>query len=1174
MTSPFVVPAETIDRQRRASAPESSAWVSANAGSGKTWVLARRVIRLLLAGTPASRILCLTFTKAAAATMSNRVFAELGRWTLLDDEALRSAIAEVEGPAVDRGPRAVARLDRARRLFAEAIETPGGLKIQTIHAFCERILQQFPLEADLGGHFDILDERLERELVAAARDAELVSASRAPLGDPVADALAILLDTVGEFALAGALDAVIAARDDLRNALRAHGDLDGVIAAIRAALAVPDGERDARLVAEMLASPEFPAPVLAELIDTFAGSGRQDAAQAERLRRAVAPTVPANDRLAAWWSVFFTNADAPRATRSLATKAVCERHPDFLDRAARETARLQRLADARAALASATTTAALLRLGDRVVGRYERAKRARGALDFDDLVTRTADLLSRSDAAAWVQYKLDRGIDHILVDEAQDTSPRQWAIVHGLTEEFFAGEGARLGVRTVFAVGDEKQSIYSFQGAEPRRFSESRSTFAARARAVDRPFADVQLNLSFRSTDDVLAAVDRVFEDPALRARLLTDPSDYGTHAAARAGAPGLVEIWPMIVADKEVEPDDWAAPLDRATTAAPWMRLAARIADEIEHLLAPGFRLEGTGRPLGPRDIVVLVRKRGVFVDAINRVLKERGLAVAGHDRLRLTDHIAVADLMALGRTLLLPEDDLALASVLKCPLFDRSDDDLVDLACTDRREGESLTAALHRAADASPAWRAVASRLEDWRERARRLPPFELYARILAADGGRRRFVARLGSEAEDVLDEFLALAAAADRGPAPSLGRFLADLEADAPEIKRELDETRDELRVMTVHGAKGLEAAVVFLVDPGSGPVHAAHDPTLVRLAVPDSPPGAPPVPVWSRGSADPAVVVAARAAHRDAASAEYLRLLYVAMTRAADRLYVCGFAGVRGASPECWHARIAERLLPDAEEVTDAAGTVVAHRWRTGRGIPRPPEPPAPAVAAANPDLPAWIDRPPPVVPTILRATPSAHPDAPAAKGRGGPAAAAERAARRELERLRGTLAHRLLEVLPGLAVDRRRAAATRFLAARAAAWPEDARTGLLAEVESVLAAPDFAAVFAAGSRAEVPIVGRLVATDATPIEISGRIDRLAITADAVLLVDFKTDRRPPPVGAPPASHVEQLALYRVLLARLFPGRAIRCALLWTALQRLDEIAPVLLDAAARRLALS
>lgn len=1170
----FVIPAETQARQRLASDPATSAWVSANAGSGKTFVLTRRVVRILLSGTPASRILCLTFTKAAAATMSNRIFAELAKWVRLDDATLAAALADYEG---GDGRISASRLAAARRLFAEAIETPGGLKIQTIHAFCESILQQFPLEADLGGNFAVLDERREREMIDAARAAVLVDASSDGGDREAARALAGLIDTVGEARLTGALGAVIAARDELLDWLRQAGDFDGVVADLHAALGVAPGTGDDDLAAAMLVSPDFPAAELAGLAADFAAGSTQDGKQAERIGRARDPSLGLDERVAAWRAVFFTAKDEPKAARSLATKGFLDRRPDFLERAGRETARLGRLADARAALATIATTTALLTLGDRTIGRYEAAKRASGTLDFDDLVGRTADLLSRSDAARWVQYKLDHGIDHVLIDEAQDSNPRQWRIVRGLTEEFFAGEGARRTRRTVFAVGDEKQSIYSFQGAAPDTFSSNRRHFRAAVEAAGLPFENVALARSFRSTTAVLSAVDRVFDAPELRGRILADPADYTAHTAARERAPGRVEVWAPIVATRVEEPEEWSAPLDRAGRESPAVRLAGRIADEIARLLAPGVVLAGTGEAVRPKDVLILVRKRGAFVEAMNRVLKERGIAVAGQDRLRLTDHVAIADLLALGRAMTTPEDDLTLAALLKSPLLERDDDDLIRLAALEREGGESLAAALDRLGATDAGWSETAARLARFRELAARLPTYEFFARVLSAEGGRRRFVARLGSEADDVLDEFLALALEADSGPAPSLLRFVEGLTGDPPEIKRALDESRDEVRVMTVHGAKGLEAAVVFLVDPGSDPVHAAHDPALVRLTVPGRAPGHPAALVWSRGAADPEVVTEERTARRTAAEAEYLRLLYVAMTRAADRLIVCGHAGVRGPSERSWLALVTDRLTAAPETIVEPAPWDAAETrlvWTVGPGEPvTAATAPAAGSREAATALPDWIERPAPQAAPVRRLGPSAAlaeraGDDGGAVPAGDALAAAERPGERE--RQRGLLTHRLLEVLPTLAPEAREAAARRFLAARGAAFAAAEREAILAEVAAILDDATFAAVFAPGARAEVAIAGRLTTTRGETVEVSGRIDRLAVEAERILIVDFKTDR----AARASEAHLAQMALYRRLAGEIWPGRRIVSALLWTAVPRLEPLDEAALERAARRLALS
>ena len=1143
MSPGFTVPQKTDDDQRRAAAPRTSAWVSANAGSGKTYVLARRVVRLLLAGNPASRILCLTFTKAAAATMANRVYRILGDWAVLDDATLAAEIEKLEGEA----PKPE-RLAAARRLFAAAIETPGGLKIQTIHGFCERILQQFPLEADLGGAFDILDATAEAELIAAARDAVLVRASTDDATTPLARALAELLADTGEAVVLAALESVIGVRDLWRQWLRDTGLPEDAFAQLAGVLAIDPTLTAADFDTEILASPEIPEGYAARLAAAWAAGGKRDGDQAERLARARDTALPLAVRAEVWASIFLTKAGEAKADTSVASKAAAALVPDVFDRARAEAERLKDIADRRARLAALRATRALLTVADQVIGEYELRKRRRDALDFDDLVGRTADLLSRSDAAQWVQYKLDKGIDHVLVDEAQDTSPRQWRIVRSLTEEFFAGQGARPKHRTVFAVGDEKQSIYSFQGAAPHAFSETRRDFARKVDEAGGAFADVKLDLSFRSTADVLAAVDRVFADEILRGRLLADPADYVNHAAARVGAPGLVEIWPMIVAEKTEAPTDWLAPIDRSRHDHPWERLARAIADEIARLTRPGFVLEGTGEPVAYRDIIVLVRKRGPFVEAMNRVLKERGVPVAGQDRLRLTDHVAVADLLALGRALVLPEDDLSLAAVLKSPLFDLDDDDLMDLARTDRRPSESLAEVLRRRGPGHPRFAEPLARLERWRDLAGRVPPFELFMGVLAAD-----------------------------RGPPVSLGRFLEDVATAAPEIKRELDESRDEIRVMTVHGAKGLEAPVVFLVDGGAAPVHASHDPDLVTLAVPGAPPGAAPALVWNR-KPTPRRVIEERDRLRQEALGEYHRLLYVALTRAGDRLYLCGHAPASGPAPGCWYEVVRAALSADAEVVSAADGEPIL-RWRvtppgaTVGATAIPTRHAAGAAGSAAPALPSWIAAPPPSVAPPRRITPSA---ALAGRERAGPLPEIDprdrlAAASGDRERRRGILVHRLLERLPARPPADRAAAARRFLDARAADLTAAERDEIASEVLAVLAESEFAAIFGAQARAEVPIVGRLVDRRGEIVEVSGRIDRLVVGEREIRVIDFKSDRRPGG-SAIPESHVGQMALYRRLLQPMFPDRAIRAFLLWTTVPALDEISTEALDAADRLLA--
>ncbi|WP_417771937.1 double-strand break repair helicase AddA [Stappia sp.] len=1165
------VPQATRERQALAADPRRSAWVSANAGSGKTFVLSRRVIRLLLAGTAPSRILCLTFTKAAAAEMATRVFDTLGAWTALDDAALADEIAEIEGETPD-----AARLARARHLFATALETPGGLKIQTIHAFCEALLHQFPLEANVAGHFSVLDDRQAAELLATARAKVMGAAERDPQS-PFGRALGFLISEMADKSVEEVLAELVSRRNDLRAWLVEAGSLQEGLRELRRGFGLDPDETLADVEWRMRGETVFDATRAAHYADLLATGGANDVARAQKLRAGIVAEDFSSWR-ATWLAAFFTAKLTP--TKSLAGKAVASANPELAEDLAAEQARLERLLERwRAAYALAGTEAAL-RLADAMLDAYEGEKTRRGLMDFEDLIIRTANLLARSDAALWVQYKLDQGLDHILVDEAQDTSPQQWQVVRALAEEFFAGETSNPRLRTLFAVGDEKQSIYSFQGAVPAYFAEMRRHFARRAEEAERNFSRLELTLSFRSRPDVLSAVDLVFAEPAAHKGLSQDEG-APVHEAIRRNEPGMVEIWSPEQTETLAEPDDWTAPLDRLSAASPVSRLASRLAETIDAWWKR--------READPGDVLVLVRKRGPFVDALTRALKQAGVPVAGSDRLLLNEHIAVADLVALGRFLLLPEDDLSLAAVLRGPLFGISEEQLFAIARPDpatRRSGTLWQSILRRSQD-DPFWGAIRERIEDWRARADFMPPFEFYARLLGADGGRRAFRARLGNEVDDILDEFLALTLGFEQTGTPGLEGFLAWFAAAPTQVKRELNAARGVVRIMTVHGAKGLEAPLVVLVDGGGAPAPSQHDKPFVSYPRGET---RAPALVWLPAAKDRTDWHAqAVDGLREAAEEEYRRLLYVAMTRAKDRLVVCGWAPARGQAEGCWHALVSAGLGPTARDGETATGAPCRIWQAQGRVTPPPllgreAGSTAEDAGSGGGITPDWLSRPVAAVPRPRRLNPSTAfeemetKDAPqaiaavsrleAARASAGWGVSAGGGVPASLALERGRHLHRLLQMLPDLPAAARRAAALRYLAAYLPEDLADAAATLAQEALGVLEAPEFAAVFDPTARAEVPIVGRIAAPDGTEVEVSGQIDRLSVTPEEVLLVDFKTDRLvPASQDAVGESYVTQLAVYSALLGGLYPGRVVRAALLFTAGPKLVELPAARLEAA-------
>lgn len=1161
------IPLETKQAQGRASDPDVSAWVSANAGSGKTFVLSRRVIRLLLSGVKPAKILCLTFTKAAAAEMSNRVFRSLGEWVAMDEATLSATLLDLLGREAT-----TAEMARARTLFAASLDTPGGLKIQTIHAFCEALLHQFPLEANISGHFKVIEEGQQEELLAEARTL-VIRALESGTGGATAESFRRLISLATDDAIDRGVKALLARREEFL--AWSDGDPAEAMAPSWLANGLAPDEPEEAVIARGLGRTAFQKHELSALA---AIAAREGGAQNEGFARRVADHLAARTPAEAFRTrnkLWLTTENEAR--KNPITKKAVLAAGDLAGRIDFEIAfaieECRRVEARRVLLASE----ALFVHGDAILRTYLSLKRRRGLADFDDLIAAARNLMLRSDVRAWVQFKLDRGIDHVLVDEAQDTSPRQWDIVNAIVEEFHAGKGASDRVRTMFAVGDEKQSIYSFQGADPRKFSSEAASLEKRTRQARLGFHQVALNLSFRSTPDILDAVDRVFAEPD-NFRGLSATETRTVHAAIRRSDPGEVQIWPVVARTGQAEKTEWLEPLDKRGEEHPAEILAERIAATIHRWIDNGERLPGRTRKLRCGDILVLVRRRDAFSTAIIRRLKEKGLAIAGADRLRLTDHIAVEDLLALGRVMLIPEDDLSLAGVLKSPLFGVTDDDLVALAAG-RGGEESLYdhLALLGGDPQSPVRElamAIRTRIDRLRAAAAFSPPYEFYAHVLGREGGRRAFLSRLGTEAADVLDAFEQAAMGHERAGLGGLEDFIAALTRSSPEVKREVDMKDNEIRVITVHSAKGLEAPVVFLVDPCTPAFNNAHRPPLVDIDA-----GGETGFLWAPFSraAVPAIVARDEQIRQDAED-EYRRLLYVGMTRAADRLVVCGWRGVRAPKHPHWHAMIEKALAPEAETVEEPDG-VSWLRWRSARpetaAARKPRTASAEEVAAATAErtVPAWLRRdvaPEPATPRPLSPSQAsalfaneivAQTAAPAAA----PAGRAEAARRFALER--GTLTHKLLEFAPQVAAEKRAGFIERMLTEKTAGWPPGASHQLRAEVEALLADHVFGPLFGPGSRAEVPVAGH-VAISGRRVLVSGQIDRIAVTPDEVLIADFKTNASIPaaPEEAPEA-YVIQLALYRALLLQIYPAHAVRCFLVWTRSPSAMEISPAQMDAA-------
>jgi ATP-dependent helicase/nuclease subunit A len=1124
--------------QRRAAAPSASVWVSASAGTGKTRVLIDRLLRLMLGGTDPSRILCLTFTRAAAAEMANRLNEELAKWATLRSGALAQTLQELTGQLPDD-----AAVARARQLFARVLDSPGGIKIATLHAFCQTLLRRFPLEAGVPAEFTVMDERTSREALIEAGE-RMIAAARDGDDRELAQALAVVARHAPEERFGVLMAGLAAERGKLAQVLsQGHEELRRKLCT---AFSLPAGATEEIVAAAFCALSVRHEERLCSAAAALAAGSTTD-----RQRGAVIAAWLAagerRDRLIDEYAGAFLTAEGEirriLITQNAARGAEC----DACSILEAEAERVKSLRNAQAAAALADASCAIVRLGGALLETYAERKQDRGVLDYDDLVNVALNLLRRPGIAPWVLFKLDGGLDHILIDEAQDTNPEQWEIVSALAEEFFAGNSARDRLRTIFAVGDAKQSIFSFQRADPHAFLEVRRYFQGKVEAAQQDWRVVPLEISFRSTEPVLRAIDAIFRHQAAHDGVALDGVEI-RHFAARAGHAGLVELWPPAIPTPEEPPDPAALPVARHRIAEPRTRVAGAIAATIGRWLKTGEVLEARARPLRPGDIMVLVRRRNQFVGELLRALKQHGIPVAGADRLVLTDQLAVQDLIALGRFLLLPEDDLTLATVLKGPFFGIDEERLFELAYN--RGDERLWNRLRAGAAKDPKLRQFAERLAALLDRADFIPPYELYAELLGAGGGRRALLGRLGAEAEDPVEEFLGLALAYERDHAPSLQGFLQWLVSGETEVRRDFGaRQRDEVRILTVHGAKGLEAPVVFLPD-------------TMQL------PNAPETLLWAENGRLPLwcprrdVAVSFYSAERQELRArqlqEYRRLLYVALSRAQDRLYICGWQTRDSTNEICWHslcrAGLAEIAAPFAFETT---GLIGADGWSgeglrlTGAQTAPPVREPAVARVHAGNVLPSWAKRPPAAEPDPPR------PLAPSRASGSEPATLSPLAPAGRDRFKRGLLIHRLLQGLPELPLSERDSAARRFLALPTHGLAEAEQNEIRQETLAVLCDPDFAPLFGPSSQAEVPLVG-LIGGHA----VSAQIDRIVVEDGRVLIVDYKTLRPPPAMGQEvPAVYLRQLAIYAAALSRIYPRHEIRCMLLWTEGPRLMPISP-------------
>ncbi|HOO80928.1 MAG TPA: double-strand break repair helicase AddA [Alphaproteobacteria bacterium] len=1141
--------------QRRASRPDASVWVSASAGTGKTKVLTDRVLRLLLPreerpgqiipGAPAHKILCLTFTKAAASEMALRISKTLSAWAIMPldgPEGTKTLYAELRG-LLGRAPSTI-EIKAARKLFADTIDVPGGLKIMTIHAFCQSILGRFPLEAGINPHLTILEDSASEALLTAARNRAFANAEKQP-GSELGQALERIAATINEDQFLSLLNDITRERRQLARLKARYFDLEGLYSALCVHLGIAPHTTPQNLLNDACSDESFNANALRSAALTMQKGKGQDQTNAEIIFNwLAASTEQRMQDFSLYQSAFLKKSDGQIKAR-LALKNSIEANPEILDILTREGERLIALKDAMAASSSAALTRDILILGESILDEYEILKTGQGALDFDDLILKTLDLLrgksmglNAVNAGSWVHYKLDQGLDHILIDEAQDTNPEQWQIIEALCDEFYSNAPDNNMTRTVFTVGDEKQSIYSFQRASPEEFARMQSDFERKTKNALQTWDSVPMNISFRSTSSVLNAVDSVFAAAHTRKGLSALPIE---HTAFRRGQAGLVELWPLFESDECGQTDLWT-PLTSAEEAQTGRKkLSVHIAKTIKTWLSTQEILPSKACPIRPGDIMILVRTRSNLVNQIAYELKNLNVPVSGLDRMVLSQELAVQDLLAAAECALQPLDDLTLASVLKSPLIGLNEDEIFNLSAYRGKKSlwESLQASDHQK---------ITAYLKNLLTLSKKTTPFEFFSHILQSPcptdtiSARRAIMRRLGKDTLDPLDELLSLARTVEKQSPPSLQKFIHDRRASHQEIKREHHsdngETDGEVRIMTIHGSKGLQAPIVILPDTITSAAKEAAR-AEKRLLWPNQ--TGLNLPLWSpRKECDYQAYREAMGALNQRLDEEYRRLLYVAMTRAEDRLYIGGALG-KSQSPEklpggCWYDLIAQGLqnLEDIEDLKNGGLRL------TNPQIHEPEKPKVPGKTAPLIEpTPQWLHTHPPSesqTTTIIR--PSHIADTAISPLQG----------TNNQRFVRGNLTHKLLQLLPTIPRKNWENTAQAFLKRYAKTLSAEIRGEIACETLKVLNHPDFAPLFGPGSMAEVPISGHLEGKGL----ISGQIDRLYIDENTISIIDYKTNRPPPENPAQiPEIYRSQMHTYAAVLKKIYPGRTIHAALLWT-----------------------
>jgi len=1196
--------------------PAFNATVSASAGSGKTWLLITRIVRLLIAGADPGNIIALTFTRKAAGEMQIRLNQRLFAMATADEKMLEQQLQMI-GCSIDQNNKTI-----AAGLYEKLIHSLYPIRIQTFHSFCQDILSRFPLEADIPPGFELIEDTslLERQAWQALFDKAnpLIKKSAikqasdfAPAGQKLVEHLDIIMQFCnGPDNTLTALSSFLAHRSDWW-AYTAHTaqPVDFACRALAQSLQLDENlTRDGQKPAAQFLNESNTEKLLifSNLLREIKNITSEK--HADSIDTALQDEKDSETRFSLIASAFIKKdgeklIQGRQHSAALEKKLGTENASRFIELHDEIAEKIQRVNEQNKRLLSLKLNSAWYFAGHQYVEIFQQLKREMRLLDFTDLEWKCYELLQHADNAHWVQYKIDQRIDHILIDEFQDTNPTQWHLLSPILEEIAAGPEQR--ARSVFLVGDEKQSIYSFRRANPALQFMASQWLADNLQARATP-----LDFSRRSSAAIIECVNQIFEQPDIKDIM----TGYSMHDTWLKTLPGQVMLCELFEEDETVRDDaandsttsDVAEDSNHATSRqAGYFRNplkqpreislktirhkeAGYIARQILQL-KNGHSLitdNNVVRPLEFGDIMILMRNR-THIDIYEDALKQHGIAFIGSKKGGLLDNLEIQDLICLLNTLITPYSDLALAQVLKSPIFNASDEDLI-LIARENNAAHWYERLLHLAADPedntvrpalSEALRRAASLLPRWQQLAEQLPVHDCLDRIFSEGNIIKRYVAANRTANREKVaancQRFLELSLETDSGRYPSITRFLQQLNhlkyysSNPPEEPlSKSDESR--VRLMTIHGSKGLESPVVFLADCNSTSSNRDTYASLVRWPAEES----RPVNFQLQLNKDNTDQVTQKLQQEKLGeqTREELNLLYVALTRAREQLYISGIKN-RKSNDRSWYQIIAsgmENITERETTIDDIGCRVFRHLAYDAVTVTQPDAPAMPSDTQRNIDQrllkpiePQYLNKPAAnnmIAPSLFIDEDFATETVPDSEG----TAAQQTALDAKTARWRGIIIHRIIEQLcksktyPAvkLTVEPIYQQLKADIALLQPAYIEQLDS-CIQEAVSLFNHADFTAIFNPATDTltynEMPLMYKQGTQT-----VYGIVDRVIRSENSVQIIDYKSHRFAATETAENVAEqfATQLQYYADGIRRLWPTHKVRAGILFTQQQEM------------------